>query len=74
LQRYQYHDIGRYGPDAAMARGLADLIPASGYAHGATPTAIDAHTAGSFRRRAREYRAALPQHQRGNMKVLDSPI
>ena len=35
-------------PDAAMARGLADLgalatlIPAGGYVHGATPTSIDA--------------------------------
>ena len=44
-QRYHYQGIGRYEPDAAMARGLADLgalasiIPASGYVHGATPTA-----------------------------------
>jgi glutathione S-transferase len=47
-QRYHYQGIGRYEPDAAMARGLADLgalaslIPASGYAHGAKPTSIDA--------------------------------
>ena len=40
--------IGRYEPDAAMARGLADLgvlanlIPADGYVHGAKPTGIDA--------------------------------
>jgi glutathione S-transferase len=47
-QRYYYQGIGRYQPDAAMARGLADLqvladiIPAGGYVHGATPTSIDA--------------------------------
>ena len=47
-QRYHYQGIGRYEPDAAMARGLADLgalagiIPASGYVNGATPTSIDA--------------------------------
>ena len=47
-QRYHYQGIGRYEPDAAMARGLADqaalanLIPAQGYVHGDKPTAIDA--------------------------------
>ena len=47
-QRYYYQGIGRYQPDAAMARGLADLqvladiIPAGGYVHGETPTSIDA--------------------------------
>src|SRR6201997_937859 len=47
-QRYYYQGIGRFEPDAAMARGLADLaalaelIPAQGYLHGATPTSIDA--------------------------------
>jgi glutathione S-transferase len=47
-QRYYYAGIGRYEPDAAMARGLADLaalaslIPAQGYAHGDKPGAIDA--------------------------------
>ena len=47
-QRYHYQGIGRYEPDAAMARGLADLaalanlIPAQGYVHGEKPTAIDA--------------------------------
>jgi glutathione S-transferase len=47
-QRYHYQGIGRYDPDAAMARGLADLtaiaalIPARGYVHGETPTGIDA--------------------------------
>jgi glutathione S-transferase len=47
-QRYYYQGIGRYDPDAAMARGLADLaaiaalIPARGYVHGETPTSIDA--------------------------------
>ena len=47
-ERYYYQGIGRYEPDAAMARGLADLsalaglIPADGYLHGAVPTSIDA--------------------------------
>ena len=47
-QRYYYQGIGRYQPDAGMARGLADLqvladiIPAGGYVHGETPTSIDA--------------------------------
>jgi hypothetical protein len=47
-QRYYYQGIGRFAPDAAMARGLADLaalatlIPRDGYVHGAAPTAIDA--------------------------------
>lgn len=47
-QRYYFQGIGRYEPDAAMARGLADLqaladlIPAGGYVHGERPTAIDA--------------------------------
>jgi len=47
-QRYYYAGIGRYDPDAAMARGLADLaaianlIPARGYVHGEAPTGIDA--------------------------------
>jgi glutathione S-transferase len=47
-QRYHYQGIGRYDPDAAMARGLADLaaigeiIPPRGYVHGDKPTGIDA--------------------------------
>ncbi|MBR1122997.1 glutathione S-transferase family protein [Bradyrhizobium lablabi] len=47
-QRYYYQGIGRFDPDAAMARGLsdlraiADLIPAQGYVHGEQPTSIDA--------------------------------
>jgi glutathione S-transferase len=47
-QRYYYAGIGRYDPNAAIARGLADLaaiadlIPARGYVHGDTPTGIDA--------------------------------
>jgi glutathione S-transferase len=47
-QRYYYQGIGRFDPDAAMARGLADLkalatlIPANGFVHGAKPTSIDA--------------------------------
>jgi glutathione S-transferase len=47
-QRYYYAGIGRFDPDAAIARGLADLaaiaqlIPARGYVHGDKPTGIDA--------------------------------
>jgi glutathione S-transferase len=47
-QRYHFQGIGRYAPDAAYQRGLADLqvlanlLPASGYLHGETPTSIDA--------------------------------
>jgi glutathione S-transferase len=47
-KRYYFQGIGRYEPDQAMARGLADLqvlanlIPASGYVHGPKPTSIDA--------------------------------
>jgi glutathione S-transferase len=47
-QRYYYQGIGRFEPDAAMARGLADLaalanlIPRQGYVHGDRPTTIDA--------------------------------
>jgi len=47
-QRYYFQGIGRYAPDAAYQRGLkdlqvlADLLPASGYLHGETPTSIDA--------------------------------
>jgi glutathione S-transferase len=47
-QRYYYQGIGRFDPDAAMARGLADLkaiadlVPAQGYLHGEKPNGIDA--------------------------------
>jgi glutathione S-transferase len=47
-QRYHFQGIGRYAPDAAYQRGLTDLqvlanlLPASGYLHGETPTSIDA--------------------------------
>ena len=47
-QRYHFQGIGRYPPDQAYARGLADLqvladlIPADGYVHGEKPTSIDA--------------------------------
>ena len=47
-QRYYYQGIGRYDPDAAMARGLGDLealatlIPPRGYLHSEKPTSIDA--------------------------------
>jgi glutathione S-transferase len=48
FQRYHFQGIGRYAPDAAYARGLADLrvladlIPANGYVNGGKPTGIDA--------------------------------
>ncbi len=48
FQRYHFQGIGRFDPDAAMARGLADLgalanlVPAQGYVHGDEATAIDA--------------------------------
>jgi glutathione S-transferase len=48
FQRYHFQGIGRYAPDAAYARGLADLqvlanlIPTGGYVHGPQPTSIDA--------------------------------
>jgi glutathione S-transferase len=47
-QRYYYQGIGRYTPDQAYARGLADLeilaelVPAHGYVHGPKPGSIDA--------------------------------
>ena len=47
-QRYYYQGIGRFDPDAAMARGLADLaaisalIPERGFVHGEKPGGIDA--------------------------------
>jgi len=46
--RYYYQGIGRFAPDEAYARGLADLavlahtVPADGYLHGAAPGAADA--------------------------------
>jgi glutathione S-transferase len=48
FQRYHFQGIGRYAPEAAYARGLADLrvladlVPAAGYVHGANPTSVDA--------------------------------
>jgi len=47
-QRYHFQGIGRYDPDAAIARGLADLavmsrlVPSQGYVHGDKPASIDA--------------------------------
>ena len=47
-QRYYFQGIGRYTPEQAYARGLADLhvlaelIPADGYLHGSRPSSIDA--------------------------------
>ncbi|MBV8914821.1 MAG: glutathione S-transferase N-terminal domain-containing protein, partial [Acetobacteraceae bacterium] len=48
MQRYQFQGIGRYEPDAAYARGIADVhalarfIPESGFVFGRNPTSIDA--------------------------------
>nr|WP_252393709.1 glutathione S-transferase family protein [Candidatus Rhodoblastus alkanivorans] len=48
FQRYFYQGIGRYEPDAAYERGLADLgvlaglIAEGGFVHGGEPTSIDA--------------------------------
>jgi len=48
FQRYYYQGIGRYDPDAAYRRGVADLqvlantLAATGYLHGPSPTSIDA--------------------------------
>src|SRR5205085_5690131 len=47
FQRYHFQGIGRYEPQAAYARGLADLqvladlIPGNAYVHGDRPTSID---------------------------------
>jgi glutathione S-transferase len=47
-QRYHYQGIGRYSPEGAYARGLADLkvlanlIPDGGYVHGPKPASADA--------------------------------
>ena len=48
FQRYHFHGIGRYAPQAAYARGLADLgvlanlIPGDSYVHGNLPSSVDA--------------------------------
>ncbi|MEJ0048731.1 MAG: glutathione S-transferase C-terminal domain-containing protein [Rhodospirillales bacterium] len=48
FKRYYFQGIGRYEPDAAYARGLADLhvlannLPGTGFMFGAQPTSIDA--------------------------------
>jgi glutathione S-transferase len=48
FQRYHFQGIGRYKPEEAYARGLADLavlanvVPASGFVHGPKATSIDA--------------------------------
>jgi len=47
-KRYHFQGIGRYEPNAAYARGIADLqvlanlLPASGFLVGAKATSIDA--------------------------------
>jgi glutathione S-transferase len=48
FQRYYFQGIGRYEPEAAYQRGLADLgvlanlIPERAFIHGAKPTSVDA--------------------------------
>ncbi len=48
FERYRFQGIGRYEPDAALYRGVADLevlahlLPESGYLHRGEPTSIDA--------------------------------
>jgi glutathione S-transferase len=48
FKRYHFQGIGRYDPDAAYARGIADLqvlanlLPASGFLFGEKPSSIDA--------------------------------
>jgi len=48
FKRYHFQGIGRYEPDAAYARGIADLrvlanlLPSSGFLFGANPSSIDA--------------------------------
>ncbi len=48
FKRYHYQGIGRYEPEAAYARGIADLkilanlVPESGFLFGADPRSIDA--------------------------------
>jgi glutathione S-transferase len=48
FRRYHFQGIGRFTPDAAYARGLADLkvlgnaIHPSGYVNGPRPTSVDA--------------------------------
>jgi glutathione S-transferase len=48
FQRYYFAGIGRYAPNDAYDRGLADLrvladlVPPQGFVHGAKPTSIDA--------------------------------
>ncbi len=53
-KRYFYQGIGRYEPDAAYARGLADrevlarLVPQDGFVFGAKPTSLDTALYGSI--------------------------
>jgi glutathione S-transferase len=48
FKRYYFQGVGRYEPDAAYARGIADLnvlanlLPGSGFMFGAKPGSIDA--------------------------------
>jgi glutathione S-transferase len=68
LQRYYFQGVGRYSPDEAYARGLADLgvlarlVPPDGFVHGATPTSIDAGIYG-FIAKIHFYSIATPLKQ-----------
>ena len=48
FQRYRFQGIGRYTPEGAYARGLADLrvladlVAESAFVHGAAPSSVDA--------------------------------
>ncbi len=48
FQRYHFQGIGRYAPDGAYARGIADLgvlarlVPETGFVRGTRPASIDA--------------------------------
>jgi glutathione S-transferase len=54
IQKYHYQGIGRYAPDAAYERGVADLgaltalVPTSEFIFGREPTSIDAAIYGSI--------------------------
>ena len=69
FKRYHYQGIGRFEPDAAYARGCADLdalarlVPSSGFVFGPTPTSIDAAVYG-FIANIRFYDIDTPLKQR----------
>ena len=66
--RYHYQGIGRYSPEAAYARGIADLqvlanlVPPTGFLHGPKPSSIDAAIYG-FLANIHFYEIATPLRQ-----------